>query len=314
MNVGLLQVTGPIYLLIGLGYVAARRGWISSDHGRVLGRFVAQFCVPALVLRTLSHLTPEQILQADFLLPYAFGSLLAMGIVLAVSTLALGRPMSLAAIQSLGASSSNSVFIGYPVLHQLIGAPAAVALALVQIVENALMIPLGLTLAESRSGRSLARATRATLVSVARNPLIMAVAIGLVLSAGSVQVPAPIDTVLGLMAAAAPPTALIVIGVSLAGLKLGGMKLDLGLVAGAKLLLHPLCVALMLMLWQPSLPAMGVAALLYAAMPMMSIYPVLGQRHHHESFCAGALLAATVASFVTVNVLVALAPAFPSMW
>lgn len=141
----------------------------------------------------------------------------------------------------------------------------------------------------------------------------MAVAIGLVMSAGSVQVPAPIDTVLGLMAPAAPPTALIVIGVSLAGLKLGGMKLDLGLVAGAKLLLHPLCVALMLMLWQPPVPAMGVAALLYAAMPMMSIYPVLGPRHHHESFFAGPLLAATVASFVAVNVLVALAPALTSM-
>lgn len=67
----------------------------------------------------------------------------------------------------------------------------------------------------------------------AGNPGIMAVAIGLVLSAGSVQVPAPIDTVRGLMATTAPTTTLIVIGVSLAGLKLGGMKLDLGLVAGA---------------------------------------------------------------------------------
>lgn len=35
------------------------------------------------------------------------------------------------------------------------------------------------------------------------------------------------------MATTAPPTTLIVIGVSLAGLKLGGMKLALGLVAGA---------------------------------------------------------------------------------
>ena len=78
------------------------------------------------------------------------------------------------------------------------------------------------------------------------------------------------------------------------------MKLDLGLVAGGKLLLHPLCVALMLMLWQPSLPAMGVAALLYAAMPMMSIYPIFGQRAGQEGLCAGALLAATIASVVTV--------------
>lgn len=66
----------------------------------------------------------------------------------------------------------------------------------------------------------------------AGNPWIMAVAIGLVLSASS-EVPAPIDTVRGLMATTAPPTTLIVIGVSLAGLKLGGMNLDLGQVAGA---------------------------------------------------------------------------------
>jgi malonate transporter len=112
MGFELLGITGPIYLLIGLGWLAARRAWMTAEQGRALSRFVAQFCVPALLIRTLSRLSPAETLQADFLVPYAAGSLLAMGIVLAVSTLALRRPWSLAAMQALGASSSNSLFIG----------------------------------------------------------------------------------------------------------------------------------------------------------------------------------------------------------
>jgi len=112
MGFELLGITGPIYLPIGLGWLAARRAWMTAEQGRALGRFVAQFCVPALLIRTLSRLSPAETLQADFLVPFAAGSLLAMGIVLAVSTLALRRPWSLAAMQALGASSSNSLFIG----------------------------------------------------------------------------------------------------------------------------------------------------------------------------------------------------------
>jgi hypothetical protein len=39
-----------------------------------------------------------------------------------------------------------------------------------------------------------------------------------------------------------------------------------------------------------------------ACMPMISIYPLLAHKHGHEGLCAAALLATTLASFVTVNV------------
>ena len=51
----ILLVTGPIYLLIALGYVSVRQGWVDKGGVRVLGRFVAMFCVPALLLRSLSR-------------------------------------------------------------------------------------------------------------------------------------------------------------------------------------------------------------------------------------------------------------------
>jgi len=82
-------------------------------------------------------------------------------------------------------------------------------------------------------------------------------------------------------------------------------------VVAGKLVLHPLCVLALVWLMPPQEPALRAAAVLFAAMPMMSIYPVLAQRHGHDRFCAAALLAATVVSFVTISVLIA---ALPGAW
>ena len=62
-------------------------------------------------------------------------------------------------------------------------------------------------------------------------------------------------------------------------------------------------------LMPPATPELRAAALLFAAMPMMSIYPMLAQRYGHERLSAAALLAATVASFFTISLLIALLPA-----
>ena len=64
-------------------------------------------------------------------------------------------------------------------------------------------------------------------------------------------------------------------------------------------------------MWPPADPALHAAAVLFAAMPMPSIFPVLAQRQGHERFCAPALLAATLASVVSITELIA---TIPSSW
>ena len=58
----ILTITGPIYLSIALGFAATRRGMFSKLDGQVLGRFVLNFALPAMLFNTLSpvsytHLT-----------------------------------------------------------------------------------------------------------------------------------------------------------------------------------------------------------------------------------------------------------------
>jgi hypothetical protein len=48
-------------------------------------------------------------------------------------------------------------------------------------------------------------------------------------------------------------------------------------------------------------PALRKAAVLMAAMPMMSIYPILAQAYGEGDFAAAALLVTTVASFFTLS-------------
>jgi malonate transporter and related proteins len=73
--------------------------------------------------------------------------------------------------------------------------------------------------------------------------------------------------------------------------------------------LHPLTVAaaLWLAVWlgmPPLEPPLRDALLLLAAMPMMSIYPILAQPHGQQDLAAASLLGAIIASFFTLNVLI----------
>ena len=69
--------------------------------------------------------------------------------------------------------------------------------------------------------------------------------------------------------------------------------------------MHPLAVFAALWLL-PATDATLSAAVLFAGMPMLSIYPVLSQKYGLVGFSAAALLAASVCSFATITVLIAL--------
>jgi hypothetical protein len=47
-----------------------------------------------------------------------------------------------------------------------------------------------------------------------------------------------------------------------------------------------------------------MTAVLFAAVPMLTIYPILGAAHEAEQVCATALIATTVRSFATVSGLI----------
>jgi predicted permease len=299
----ILNITLPIFLLIGLGYGLVRIGVATSDQFRGLGRIVINLALPAVIVRALSNSSVAEVFNIQYLAAYAGGSLAVMGLGLAIGRRLRGRSLTVAAIRSLGMSSSNSAFIGFPVAYQVLGTPAAVALALNVIIENVVVIPTALALAELGQGEraSVGRVIARTFVSLAKTPILIAVAIGMVLALTGFGLPAPIARTIDLLANMAAAASLLAIGGGLVGLQTKGLKTTISIIGFGKLLLHPLAVLAGLTLVQMQNQELRSAALIFAASPMLSVFPLLGARYGEEGPCAAALLATTVVSFFTLS-------------
>ncbi|MFM1908579.1 MAG: hypothetical protein RLZZ591_2256 [Pseudomonadota bacterium] len=301
-----LSITGPIYLTIAIGYLATRLGLFAKADMRVFGKFVIQLALPALLFNALSQRRLGEILNGSYLLVYALGSLAVVAAGVAWAHLRSGKPLDESSYVAMGMACSNSGFVGYPMVLLLLGPVAGVALALNMVVENLLVIPILLMLADAGVGaasgkRHWGRAVVQTLAQQLRNPLLVAIVSGFVFSLMGWQLPGPVARTVNLFSQASGALALFVIGGTLVGLEVKGMRAQVAQIAFGKLILHPLTVLAALWLVPIDDPQLRTAVILSAAMPMMGIYPILAQRHGHEGNAAAALLVTTVASFFTLS-------------
>ncbi|MBX3579408.1 MAG: AEC family transporter [Rhizobiaceae bacterium] len=305
----ILATTLPIFLLIALGFGAARLGAVPPDFISGLGFFVLNFALPALVLNALLGQDFATTFNAGYVAAYAGGSLVVFLGALAFFRM-LGRTLSHAAIASLGGVASNSGFVGFPVASLAIGAPALTALPLSMLVENALIIPLALGLAEASRGdaRPVTRMVADAGARLVRMPLFLAILVGILLSLAGVSLPAPLDRAIGMVADASAACALFVVGGTLAGVGLASLNTDVAWIVLAKLILHPLAVAAGFVLIGGVPAGLMAAGLILAASPMLTVFPIFGQRFGLGGLAAAALVAATAASFLTLTTVIAMLP------
>jgi predicted permease len=304
----ILAITGPIYFAIALGYLCTRLGLFSRADMRIFGKFVINLALPALVFNTLAQRRIGDVLNGSYLLAYAVGTLALISIGSFWCQRRAGMTATDSAVYVMGMTCSNSSFVGYPILLLTVPTAAGVALALNTIVENVLVIPLLLAMAEQgREGSGhWSTVLRQTLTRLARHPMIICLVAGLLVSFFGWRVPEPVLRTVNLFAMCSGALSLFVIGGTLVGLPLHGMGKQVVPIVAGKLLLHPLAVLLVAL----ALPLLGLAALdpalrmsavLLAAMPTMGIYPILAQTYGKEDRSAAVLLVATIASFFTLS-------------
>jgi malonate transporter and related proteins len=173
------------------------------------------------------------------------------------------------------------------------------------VVESLLKIPLTLVMADSGNagGGKWYRILMQSLGQLARNPVILAIVAGFGVALLAIPISGPLASTINMLALSSAAVSLFVIGGSLVGLRVKGLRRDVSAIALGKLLLHPLAVGLMVWLVPPADATLRAAAVVFASVPMLSIYPILAQKYGFEGFCAAALLLATVLSFVTISVI-----------
>ena len=257
------------------------------------------------MFKALSSRSFQDILHYDYLLVVGLGSLLSFALLFALARLR-NKPITECALFGLGASVSNSLMVGFPVITQLYGDEALVPFALTLIIENLFILPLALALADTgqQQGSSFVTAFAKSLPQLLKNPIILSIGLGISSTVVGIQPPELVGKVIDGLAVTVGGVSLFAIGGMLVGLKTRGMVTDLSSILAGKLIIHPLAVFVLILFFPTIPPLFQHVAIILACMPMFSIYAVIGMRYQYGALCSAVLLPTTLVSFITINIVV----------
>ncbi|MEI4471649.1 AEC family transporter [Frigidibacter sp. MR17.24] len=300
--------TLPFFALIGLGWIAGRRGWFPEIATAWLTRFVFYFALSAMLFRFAAELPLRRIFDPAFVGAYLVGTSVLWLLAIAVARLRRQPPVE-AAMEAHCAITGNTGFLGLPMLGVILG-PASAGPILMTLTTDLIVYSTLVTLivAGARAGRISGALFLALGRGLVRNPMIMSMLAGIAWAQLRLPLPAPAEEFLASLASAATPCALFAIGASLASrgsVERPGPAAWLSL---AKLLLHPAaCAAAALWLF-PVEPFAVQVMIATCALPVAGNVYMLA--HHFgaaQNRVSAAILVSTAASIVTVPLLIALA-------
>jgi predicted permease len=300
-----LTTVVPVFSLVALGFVCARRGWIDAAAQRGLVLFAFGLAAPALLFSAGIASTGIGGVAA---VAFFSGCLATYALVFAAARLRLGADVGEAALVSLNASFGNVVAMGIPLTLAAFGRPALeTLLGIIGLHSLALMGLATVLLEVSARGAGSLRALGRVVVAVVSNPIVAALLAAMAWRAlGLPPLPGPVRATLDLLGGAAAPVALVSLGAGLAAFRLDSAWREVALAALAKLFVMPVLVWLASAAIGLSGPETAVTVTA-AALPTGSNPVLLAVRYGQGADRAGAtVVATTLVSILTLSVLAAL--------
>ena len=303
--IDILLKTLPFFAVIGLGYLAGRRGFFTPEATGYLTKFVFYFALSAFLFRFSATLPFSALLRPDFIFAYLSASALVYGFALLV---ALGRkvPLEEAAIEAHCAVIGNVGFLGVPMLALLMGPEAigfvVMVLAVDLILFGSLIVML---IVGSREGQVRFATLWALVLGLLKNPMIMSISAGFIWSGLGIPIVAPLDEFLSMLGSAATPGALFAIGASLAFKAAERLQVAVW-ISFLKLVMHPAAVAISaLFIFQVESYAASVMVAT-AALPVAGNVYILAQHYAVAPVRVSAsILISTFFSILTVPAVIA---------
>lgn len=309
----------PFFLLVLLGWLAVRLRLMPVNALPGLNTFVLFFGLPAMVFRLSAQGALTQPGLLGWLVAYAAGGVVILTLSLLIYS-RLGLPRRDSGLLALATTFPNTGFLGLPLLAALQGSASAGPVMSTLVIDVLLISTLALVWAHSGSAHQPAgKGLPSGLKGPLRNPLLWSMLAGMASSQLGLNWPEPVDKTLHLLAQAASPAALFVLGGMLASrpaMRQGKQGVPHALADALptpalltglllKLGLHPALVwgaGLALQKAGMNVPTAGLVTLsLAAALPSASNVLMLAQHQQaRSSWVARLILWSTVLSLFTL--------------
>ena len=302
----------PVFILIGLGYLAGRLQWIRDAAVKDLSNLVFLLLIPALLFRTMSSVHFEEL----DLRPIGAYFLAALSL-LAVSIAWRGFNRG-SVVLALAGTFSNMVMLGITLVELAYGKSAQVTVltlvsvhALILLTTGSIVLELAVA-REARAGGQRAPHVLATAWSAFKGALIhpipLPILCGLLFAQSGLTLPTVVDRPLQLLGSAFGPIALVLVGVTLARTPMAGHLRQALWVSVSKNLVLPLLVGVCA--WGMGITGMPLTVMVVAAaLPVGANVFLFAQRYEvaQEVTTAAMGLSTVLALFTLSLVMTAMA-------
>ena len=300
----ILNVVAPVFIVVGAGYLAVRRGFFGDPHIDQLMRFAIQLAIPCLLFRATSTIDLAAAFDWRLLLAY-YGAAIACFVAafVIVRQLFRRRPGEAVAI-AFGALFSNLVLLGLPISERAWGADNLAPNFALVAVNAPICYLVGITAMEflRADGRGAVETTRIVLRAMFRNSIMIGIGLGFIVNLGDIPVPEAVLGGVDLLARASLPVALFALGGVLTRYSLSKSLGEAGAISVLSLAVQPALT--LLFAGQLGLPedTTRAAVLMAAVAPGLNAYLFASMYDRGLGAAASSVLLATLLSVFTVSV------------
>lgn len=295
----LLKQIAIMALLIAVGWVLRRKNFLSEQGTKELGAILLRIIIPCVIVKS-------------YIVPYSRERLLELGLSAGLALLGFIAAMLIAyavygkrrRIENFAAAFCNAGFIGIPLAQAAIGEDGVFYVAASVALLNLFQWTYGVYIMTDR--RDAIRAK-----TIATNPVVIAIVVGVVLFVGRIPVPEILTSTQGYIAGMNTPVAMILMGTYLARVSWREL-LDRRAYSCVllRLVVIPAVVLVLFWLLPVSNTAVVMAVFLAAATPVGANICVFAQQYNSDyPFSVVTVCLSTVLSVVTVPLLSTLAQA-----
>ncbi|MDC3081505.1 AEC family transporter [Paracoccaceae bacterium] len=303
-----LNLTIPMFSLIGIGFLLKRIQFMSEQDGTVLSKFAFYILLPPLMFTSILSGDASKSLNIKFIFSYEI-----ITISIFILTYLLGLLIKLKtmekAIFGLNAAYPNYGYIGVPLCILAFGAEAAIPLALILLADTFVLLTtlIFYKLTETRK-TSLQELSKEIVQRFIYNPLMMSVFVAFIFSIADIKIVMAVDRTLSIVAASATAVALIALGVSLNVTSIKNQKSVLFFITVIKLIVHPILIFIVFQFQTGIDPIWVKTAIVCASLPVAANVFVLANYYKNfENESAAAITITTIVSSITVTITLLLA-------
>ena len=296
----------PFFALIFCGYAAGRFEVLSEASIAGVNAFVFYFALPAFLFDLMATSPLAEVFEGSFIAAYLGAGLVVFAVAAILGRFVFEVRSGEAALLGAAAVLGNTGYMGLPMISAALGDEAVIPVVIGLTLEATVLIPLTMVLVEAGKGSDggWLRLIGSVVGSLARNPIILAIFAGALISAAGLGLPTPIENFTGLLSDAAGPCALFALGATLVGRSISTGIGEISYMTLFKLLVHPAAIWLATTRIFAVDPLWATAATLAAALPVAAnVFIVARQYDTYVERVSGAILVSTTISVVTVSAL-----------